>query len=133
MYLSILSNEEKKLFLDLAYDLASADGDVGAEEKTMVQHYCEEMDIEWIPIFPIDRAEIIEKIKNNSTIESKKIIIFELIGLAMADNKYEEAEKNIIMTISSKIDLTMDYVEKCEKIIGEYLLLQGKINSLILE
>ena len=132
MYLSILKKEEKKLFLDLAYSLASADGNIADEEKTIIDHYCDEMEIEKQLPTTVDKSEIVNKLTEVSDMQNKKIIIFELIGLAMADNNYDEAEKEFITEAVSQFELSIDYMESCEKIISEYLSLQAKINNLIL-
>lgn len=43
MYLAVLSKEAKELFLGLAFDLASADGNYSDEEKVIINGYCQEM------------------------------------------------------------------------------------------
>ena len=131
MYLSILKENEKELFLELVYALSSVDGDVANEEKIMIQSYCDELGIVASPS-NISKLDVVNTLAENSDIQSKKIIIFELIGLAMTDNNYNEEEKEFVLEAVSKFGLTSDFIDSCEKIILEYLSFQEKINNLIL-
>lgn len=133
MYLSTLTNEEKVLFLGLAFDLASSDGDYSAEEQAIVQGYCYEMQIEFdenTMIKPSD--EIIQEISRISSQRTKKIIVFEAIGLAMADNNYDDNERSIISGMEKSFGLDEKYGIACEKAISEYILLQNSINNLVI-
>lgn len=132
MYLSILKETEKKMFLHLAYALSSADGNMADEEKTMIDHYCEEMGIEKSTPTIVDKSKIVNELDMVTELQSKKIIIFELIGLAIADNSYDEAEKQFISKAVSQFGLSQEFMDSCEAIISEYLSFQNKINNLIL-
>ena len=131
MYLSILKENEKKMFLDLAYALSSADGNVADKEKTLIHHYCDEMGIEKHTPSTVVKSEVVKELVETTDLQSKKIIVFELIGLAMADNSYDESEKQFILETASKFGLPNTFVDRCEKIILEYLSFQDKINNLI--
>ena len=133
MYLSILKENEKKLFLDLAYALSSADGNIANEEKSMIKHYCEEMGIEKYIPSTSEKKEMFKELANITDVQSKKIFVFELIGLAMTDNCYDETEKQFIIETASKFELSNSFIKNCENIISEYLSFQTKINSLVLE
>lgn len=133
MYLSILSSEEKRMFLGLAYDLAASDGDYSAEEQDTIQGYCYEMQMEFdekTMVRPID--EIINGFSQKSNLKTKKIVVFEVIGLAMADNSYDDNERAIISDMENKFGLDKSYGEECEKVIGEYISFQNRINNLVL-
>ena len=132
MYLSILKENEKKMFLDLAYALSSADGNIADEEKNMIDHYCEEIGIEKSTPAILDKSKIINELDVVTELQSKKIIIFELIGLAIADNSYDEAEKQFISEVVSQFGLSKEFMDSCGGIIAEYLSFQNTINNLIL-
>ena len=76
MYLTLLNQEEKMLFLELAYEIACADGIYSKEEKLIMDSYCKEMQIELKKEFiKMSMDEILEKIAEVSDDRSKKIII----------------------------------------------------------
>ena len=133
MYLSLLNKEEKEVFLGMAYHLASVDGNYSEEEKAMIDGYCQELQCtfdEETMIKPI--GELRKRIKNSSE-KTKKIFIFELVGLAMADGKYDNDEKEIIGQMIMEYGLNSDFASKCESLLNEYIEFQSRINNLVLE
>ncbi len=134
MYLSLLGKKEKDSFLRLAYELALIDGDYGAEEQQMMEVYCNEMQIS---SSSLDKeasiSTIIDFIAKESDIKNKKIMIFEIIGLAMSDSNYDYKEKNFIYELMNKFMIEEDFGVTCEDIISEYISFQNKINSIIME
>lgn len=133
MYLSILKEEGKKAFLDFVYYVAASDGNIGDEERNIINAYCIEMMVE--PIFDkpeLSCEQVVDNIVNIATVSEKKIIIFEILGLAMADNRYEGCEKEMIHSAAKKFGLSDEFVVQCEQAINEYISFQSKLNNLIL-
>ena len=133
MYLSILNQEEKEFFLGLALDLAASDGEYSDEEKAIIEGYCQEMQ------FSINQEtmmksvdDLIGRINTFSNEKSKRIIVFEAIGLAMADGHYDKREKELIAKIEKEFTMETGFANKCEAVMKEYISFQGRINELIL-
>lgn len=63
---------------------------------------------------------------------TKKIIIFEIVGLAMSDGKYDVEEKEYISKLAEKFMIDNDYIDKCENVIDEYMSFQNRINMLVI-
>lgn len=134
MYLAQLTESQKHLFLGLAYHIASADGDYSDDEKLMMESYCAEMNIAFDPNnLSTQPDEIIAKIKAECGERARKIMIFELIGLAMVDHNYDDAERVIINTAMDKLGIDKSFGVQCEKLLNEYIEFQNKINALVLE
>ena len=133
MYLSILNQKEKELFLELAYNLASADGDYSSKENALINGYCQEMQIEFeVKMMTRSLDYIISTIKKESFIIFKKIFVFELIGLAMVDKNYDESERDLIGRLENEFGMEANFASECEKILNEYISFQEKINQLVL-
>lgn len=133
MYLPVLNEKQKELFLDLAYNLASIDGDYSDEEKQMMEAYCIEMQLEYrqeMEKQSVDR--IINAMKKECGELEKKIVIFEAIGLAMADNIYDESERKIVKMMVDVFEMQEGFGEECESALREYFSLQEKLNKLII-
>ena len=79
---------------------------------------------------PID--EIIRKFSQKSDLKTKKIIVFEAVGLAMADNNYDDNERAIILDMENKFGLDKSFGDECEKVIGEYISFQNRMNNLVI-
>ena len=97
MYLALLNESEKTIFLGMAYNMATVDGDYSDSEKAMINGYCQELQCQFDEKTMVKPMEsLIQTIKIDSSERAKKIIIFELIGLAMADGKYDSDERKLI-------------------------------------
>lgn len=134
MYLAILNREEKELFLNLAYELASIDGDYSDEENAMINGYCHEMQIVFEKEKMVKSIEkLLTRISEISDERAKKIIVFEIIGLAMADGKFDEDERKLVTRMEVEFKLGAEYAMKCEAILEEYIAFQNKINQHVLD
>ena len=134
MYLALLSEREKDMFLGVAFNLAVADGDYSDGEKAVVNGYCQEMQCvfdESTMVKPLD--VLIKDIKLNSDKRIQRIFIFELMGLVMADGKYNEVERALINKLETEFDVVQGFVENCETALNEYIAFQTKLNQLILK
>lgn len=133
MYLALLKENLKELFLELAVKFALTDGTYSDDERVIIANYCKEMEI----IYSWEKSEksvdeIVTQINLLCTFQEKKIIFFELIGLAMCDNVYHEKEMEIVELMRKTFGLEKKFQEDCENILKEYIDLQGKINKHIL-
>ena len=134
MYLSTLSEEEKELFLNIAYIIANSDGNYSSDEKNMISGYCREMQME-VENWHIDESmeAIADRLQQISGLRTKKIIVFEAVGLAMVDGNYDKNEQEIISGLRKKLGLEVGFLSDCEAVLQEYIELQTKINRMILE
>lgn len=132
MYLALLNEKEKELFLGLAYNLAYIDGNYSDKEQKLINEYCQEMQIQFDAekmVKPV--VDIISAINEMSNDRIKKIFLLELIGLAMIDGNYDDSEKKIVYKVGKEFDLEMDFVSRCENVLSEYISFQERMNQLI--
>lgn len=133
MFLSFLSTNQKKLFISLAYNLAVSDGDLSENERTAIKSYSMEMGMEFeFEDVNTDIEYVVSELNKLSGIREKKIVIFELIGLAMSDCNYDDGERKIVRKILKIFGLDIEFGVFCEKKLAEYLNLQEELNSKIL-
>lgn len=134
MYLALLNEKQKKLFFSLAYDLAASDGDFSEDEKMAIKSYESEMELELkMDEIDTDLDRIISEMNTVCELREKKIIVFELIGLAMADYHYDDGEKDIIYKALNILGLEKDFGVFCERKLTEYFNLQDELNMAILQ
>ena len=96
MLLDQLTLEEKKAFWNIANVLASSDGRA-LEEESILEQYNDEMGtgFEYPDASQIDVNKELESIKNSSA-KNRKIVYFELFGVAYADTEFTDREKNLL-------------------------------------
>lgn len=133
MYLMMLNEKQKHLFFELAYHLAAIDGNYSKEEALMMESYRCEMQIGVIPQGESRQSQnIISDMQSTCGEREKRIIVFESIGLAMADNIYNESEKALIQSLIASFNIEKSFAQKCEKGLHEYIEFQNKLNKLIM-
>lgn len=121
------------MFVSLACDLASSDGYFSDEEKLVIDSYSAElgMEIDYSAINE-DIYQVISELNTVCELREKKIIIFELIGLAMADSNYDGCERKIVREAMIEFGINVEFGDFCERKIDEYLSLQGELTNRIL-
>jgi tellurite resistance protein len=126
MFLGKLNEEEKKLFLNLAVKVAEANGIVAEAEKNMINQYCLEMGLS---VTQKNNKSIDEAIDgfSKSSVEIKRIVMIELIGLCMSDEKYETEERSIIEKIAQALDISNETIELFEADLKNYRLVVKSI------
>lgn len=114
MLLDELTLEEKKAFWNIANVLASADGRA-LEEESILEQYNEEMgtDFEYPDASQIDIKNELESIKASSA-KNRKIVYFELYGVAYADTSFDDREKKILDEVCLALSITDDVRETLE-------------------
>ena len=133
MYLEFLKDKEKELCVDLAINLAFMDGDFSQKERLLVEGYCKDAGFEYdftkeLPLL----QDIIECLVTESDITERKIIVFEMVRLAIVDNVFHDNEKNLIDDLAAKFELEDSYVESCREILEAYVDLEERMNKLVL-
>lgn len=132
MYLTRLGKEQKELFLEITKVFVYADGVYSEQEKQVIKAYCQEMSMDDNVIQPRSTDELISEAKRICNKEAGKIIIFELIGLGMADGTYDNEERAFVSKIAGILGLSEDYCKACEKAIQDYLNIQDRFNNLVI-
>ena len=135
MYLMNLSEKVKKSFLELAYLVAVADNNFSDEEKIVMEAYKNELQIDYDfqNMDNINLDSVIQSICLNANEAEKKIIVFEIIGLAMTDNLYDDNERKTVKQINEAFQMDAAYPSKCESLIEKYVELQTQIDALVIE
>ena len=109
MYLSLLSNDKKHLFLDLEIHMSKTDGDFSVEEKAIIDTHCIEMHIDnnsYECELPLE--EVLSKISDEFTEQEKRIVFLELTATVLADNVYHTTEKVLVSKLADILRISED-------------------------
>lgn len=133
MFLNKLSDNEKEMFLDMAVYVSKANGLVEETEKNLISQYCHEMCIETYNAENIHNLEEIYNVFSNSSNESKRIAVLELLGLGYSDGNIDELENSVIVDFARSIGVPEDIFNRLNRDIEEYCtvisIIQGHISS----
>ena len=115
MLLDQLTPEEKKAFWNIANLLASSDGS-SREEESILEQYNEEMGtgFEYPAAAEIDLKKELDTLGGSSA-KDRKIVYFELFGVAYADTAFDDREKQILDEVCLALSLSDDVRETLEE------------------
>lgn len=117
MYLGELNAKQKEIFLDLGIGLASVDGKFSNEEKNTVRLLCDEMCIEYRYMAKVSPEEATQFFVTEANPRIQRIVVFELLGIAMADSVYQDCEFAMITNIAKAFSINEREVDQiCEAI-----------------
>lgn len=120
MFLHLLTDNEKEAFIDLARLAAASNGYVSEEEDIMIEQYCEEMGIS----LPISHARTLEDVIScfaDSDAMSRKVVLFEIIGLLFSDGNFDEKEMSFIEKIADSLSVEKEQVREMMELTGRYI------------
>ena len=127
MFLNQLNQNEKEAFMSLSVHVANANGILANEEKEMIQEYCREMGIDSFDEKDIASMDNVLAVFEQSDLRIKKIVLFEILGLAYADGEYEDSEDNFVMRFAAELGLNNNTVKEQKDLLVEYLEILKKI------
>ena len=110
MFTHLMNEEEKNKFLELVYKISKIDGEYAEEEEELINSYKQELGLEVIA----DTAPINELIGYfaNKAKELKRIVVFEVYGMILADDKIEKNEEKVLNEIRTEFNFEEDELEE---------------------
>ena len=133
MYLNYLRTKQKELFLDLSIITSKVDNNFNDEEKNLIEQLCQEMNIEIRYETDNLLEDIVASLEEISSTKEKKIILLELLGLVLVDNKEDVSEVQLIKVVKEKFAITNDEVEKAKLLVKQLYNIYSDFSSFINE
>lgn len=121
MFLNQLTDKEKEAFLKLAIDAAYTNGDFNTEEHAMIDQYCQEMNLPRQDQYSETALDQLVPIFSSAEDSHKKIVVFELLGLLVADGEFDEAEKVFIHELALSIGVQDSEIDKQMELLKRYM------------
>lgn len=131
MFLFKLNKKEKDVFCKLANYVACVDG-IAKEELELLDQYNLEMGTHYK--FEANCKYSIEELTQqlgNSTLETRKIIAFELIGLANSDSDYSSNEIQAVTQICFALKVDPNTQKEMENLVERLMSLYHEVADLI--
>ena len=87
MYLAMLDNEKRHLFLDLELYISKIDGDFSEQEKRVIDTHCIEMHIDNNNYeSETSYDEMMSRLSETFSKQEKRIVFIELLATVLADD-----------------------------------------------
>ena len=104
MFLKEFNKEEAKAFINLVNQFANIDDNFVKEEEKLIKEYKNELNLEEDYELILAYDEVISILRRSSE-RIKKIVYFELVGLALIDRNYEDIEVDFLDKIAIDLDI----------------------------
>lgn len=106
MFLANLSDKKQEAFLNLAYTMVYADGRLDAAEKRLFDTYKLEIkDADLSKAHTVDFNEELAAF-DDSSVEEKNGVFFELYAIALIDEAYPEEERALVEIMKKRFGIT---------------------------
>ena len=105
MLLFELSKEESKAFMRIVLEFVSIDNKVNREEKNIVAKYLSKLNLSREEANNLTVEEAKEILKNSED-KIKKMIYFDLLGVALIDGDYETSEIDFLDEIANQFNIS---------------------------
>lgn len=113
MLLKQLSEESKHTFLKLETFLANVDGKFDKSEEKIIRMHCSEMGLEPIPYDEnMTLEKIVKNVNTEMTVREKKIILIELLAVAVIDGVYDDTEKEFVGALRKLLQIPEEVVQQ---------------------
>ena len=104
MFLQSIEMKDRLAFIDLANFLIRIDGVITQDEVDILESYRDEMQVEEITFnSETTLEEIIDNISEDMI--TRRILVFELLGIAYSDAEYSLEEKTFISNVADLLGL----------------------------
>lgn len=134
MFLNLLNDEEKSIFLKLAIAVIQADGKLEESEKLFINEYSREMGIQNYNLDEkINLSDLMEKISKKSTDSVKRIFLIELTACATADGEFADSEKSLIQACIKEFGFADETLGHCLKLLNEYARISSELTKYVQE
>ena len=127
MFLEILKDEQKDLFLQLAVIAAKENGYVDEAEDALLTKFANEMNIAPKTEATLSLDEVIDKLASSCDKREKKIVLFEAAGIMNSDGEYSDAEFDFLKKIAAKFEISEEELETMMDLVSDYVALFNEI------
>lgn len=126
MFVKSLNKSEKEHLLNLIYLVAKIDGEYAEEENYTLEKYRREMGLEELKIVSDNLTDLITYFADKDT-KLKKIVLFEVCSMVLADEQFVNREKVIVDTIRSSFGFSLAVANDILSLVLEQKNLNDKI------
>lgn len=111
MFLKCLSDEERRAFLDLAHQVAEADGEVAGAEAEMLAYFRIEMGLSEAD-YPLAGLSIAAAAAQFSSDKSKRAALMELMLVVMADGVAHPGEHALLVEVADAFGIDQETADR---------------------
>ena len=126
MYLDLLTVEERRLFLELAWKAVNCDGEIADEEMLVMKSYVGECQTPDFTPTDVSLEDILPALSSSER-SHKKIVLLELMGIWGADGEWRDEELRMMDDVAKALGIPDSRVNRLRRWAREFrqLLVDG--------
>lgn len=105
MLLFELNKIEARAFMRVVSEFVSVDNKINKEEKNVIEKYLNKLDLNKEEISGISQKEAMETLDGCEE-KVKKMVYFELLGVALIDGDYETSEVDFLEEVANRFNIS---------------------------
>ena len=114
MYLELLTEAERRVFLDIAHQAVECDGNIAQEEMEMLDSYRNECMLTDYVRSANTLDQNLEILKSSER-SHRKIVLLELIGIWSADREWKDAELQMMDKVAKELAIPDSRVNRLRR------------------
>ena len=127
MFLEILKDDQKDLFLQLAVIAAKENGYVDEAESEMLLKFANEMNIAPKTEAVLSLDNIVDGLAKSCDKREKKVVLFEAAGIMNTDGEYDDKEYEFLKKIAAKFEISEEELGAMMGLVSDYVALFNEI------
>lgn len=131
MYLNKLTEEQKKLFIDLSIHASMANGIIDEKEKELIKAYCAEMEIEERYEAKYSNEDILNILPRICSRQQLRIIFLEVSALVLSDGALDTHENSFVKTIAEIAEVSDEEYQHIIDVLKELFKAYEETNTFI--
>jgi len=129
MFEGSFSKEDRRKLFELIYKLSICDGESTGEEQELIRDYAAKFSIEEIP--DTDSLEGLAAYFASKDLHLRRMVLFEVCGLILADRKVGENEQRAFDYIKSELSLGNTVTEDIVSAANDFKIIKDKIYDIV--
>jgi hypothetical protein len=129
MFLSVLNEQERKIFGSMIVKIAEVDGEIAEEERELFDNFKTELQVDELDEMDLGLVEAIEILSKSSEVV-KRSILLEVVSMVLSDETLSKEEKELVDTIANRFGLDNDK-EKFYSSVRELQYLYGTLFDIV--
>lgn len=130
MFLGVLTHEAKTKFMEFVYLIANIDGNYAEDEQELINSYQVELNMPVLPEITDSIDDLLAYFAAQSQ-NVKKIVVFEIYGLILADDVISPTEQNILDAINNTFGIDTSILTTIKGLVKELQNVYDKIYDVL--
>ena len=130
MFIAGFDKAKQEVFLNLAYTMVYADGRLDEKEQQLFASYQIETEADMSKVHKVDFETELSAF-DDCTVQQKQRIFFELYAIALIDDEYPEAEKELVEIVKKRFNISDDKMAAMKEALTNFINAYNNLSQVV--